>query len=93
MIWARKSSGGAPILFMPKAHGTGLRSSVDCSGLNYSSVLTTYPLNFMNELKDRVQIAKWFTKIDLKLGILLLESVLAMNVRRPSESGMGTMSN
>jgi hypothetical protein len=91
-IWPRKSSGGAPILFVPKAHGKGLRTIIDYRGLNNITVLTTYPLQFINELRDRVQVAKLLIKIDLKLGIFLSESALAMNGRQPSELGTGTMS-
>jgi hypothetical protein len=67
-----KSLAGAPILFIPKAHGKGLRLCIDYRGLNKITVLNRYPLPLMNELRDRVQGAKLFTKIDLKAGYNLI---------------------
>ena len=67
-----KSPAGAPILFVPKPHGKGLRLCVDYRGLNKITVLNRYPLPLMNELRDRVQGAKLFTKIDLKAGYNLI---------------------
>jgi hypothetical protein len=61
-----KSPAGAPILFVPKPHGRGLRMCVDYRGLNKVSIMNRYPLPLMNELRDRVQGSKWFSKIDLK---------------------------
>jgi hypothetical protein len=57
-----KSPAGAPILFVPKAHGRGLRLCVDYRGLNRVTVLNRYPLPLMNELRDRVQGSTVFTK-------------------------------
>lgn len=67
-----KSPAGAPILFVPKPHGRGIRLVVDYRGLNKVTVLNRYPLPLMNELRDRVQGAKVFTKIDLKSGYNLI---------------------
>jgi hypothetical protein len=61
-----KSPAGAPILFVPKPHGRGLRMCVDYRGLNKVSIMNRYPLPLMNELRDRVQGSRWFSKIDLK---------------------------
>ena len=63
-----KSPAGAPILFVPKDHGRGLRLCVDYRGLNKVTILNCYPLPLMNELCDRVKGAKIFTKLDLKAG-------------------------
>jgi hypothetical protein len=67
-----KSPAGAPILFVPKSQGRGLRLCVDYRGLNKVTVLNRYPLPLMNELRDRVQGAKVFSKIDLKSGYNLI---------------------
>ena len=61
-----KSSAGAPILFVPKKEGRGLRLCVDYRGLNKVMILNWYPLPLMTELRDRVRGAKIFTKLDLK---------------------------
>ena len=67
-----KSPAGAPILFVPKPHGRGLRLCVDYCELNKVTIMNRYPLPLMNELRDRVQGAKIFTKIDLKWGYNLI---------------------
>lgn len=67
-----KSPAGAPILFVPKPHGRGLRLCVDYRGLNRVTILNRYALPLMNELRDRVSGAKFFTKIDLKAGYNLV---------------------
>src|ERR1700712_2354959 len=67
-----KSPAGAPILFIPKAHGRGLRLCVDYRGLNRVTILNRYALPLMDELRDRIQGAKIFTKIDLKAGFNLI---------------------
>ena len=63
-----KSSAGAPILFVPKKKGGGLRLCVDYRGLNKVMILNQYLQPLMNELRDRVCGAKIFTKLDLKSG-------------------------
>ena len=67
-----KSSASAPILFVPKKEGRGLRLCVDYRGLNNLRILNWYPLLLMNELRDRVCGAKIFTKLDLKSGYNLI---------------------
>ena len=67
-----KSPAGAPILFVPKNHGRGLRLCVDYRGLNRITIMNRYPLPLMNELRDRVRGSKVFTKIDLKWGYNLI---------------------
>ena len=68
-----KSSACAPILFVPKKEGRGLRLCVDYRGLNKVTILKRYPLPLMNELRDRVRGAKIFTKLDLKSGYNLIQ--------------------
>jgi hypothetical protein len=66
------SSAGAPILFVPKPHGRGLRLCVDYRGINRITIPNRYPLPLMQELQDRIQGAQFFTKIDLKNGYHLV---------------------
>jgi len=66
------SPAGTPIPFVPKPHGRGLRLCVDYCGLNKVTIMNRYLLPLMNELRDRVQGAKIFTKIDLKWGYNLI---------------------
>jgi hypothetical protein len=61
-----KSPAGAPILFVPKKEGRGLRLCVDYRGLNRVTIMNRYPLPLMDELRDRVAGSKIFSKIDLK---------------------------
>jgi hypothetical protein len=67
-----KSLARAPILFVPKAYGKGLRLCIHYRGLNKITLLNRYLLPLMNELRDRVQGTKLFTKIDLKAGYNLI---------------------
>jgi hypothetical protein len=67
-----KSPGAAPILFVPNAHGRGLRLCVDYRGINKITIANRYPLLFMSELQDRVIGSRIFTKIDLKNGYYLI---------------------
>ena len=67
-----KSPAGAPIMFVPKPHGRGLRLCVDYRGINKITVKNQYPLLLMDELRDRVHGLTIFTKIDLKLGFNLV---------------------
>src|SRR5947209_7012407 len=66
------SSAGAPILFIPKPNGRGLRLCVDYRGLNKITMKNRYPLPLMDELRDRVHGSTIFTKIDLKHGYNLV---------------------
>ena len=67
-----KSSTGAPILYVPKKEGQGLRLCVDYRSLNKVTKLSRNSLPLMNELRDRVRGAKIFTKLDLKSGYNLI---------------------
>ena len=71
-IRPRKSSAGAPILFVPKKEEQGLRLCVDYRGLNKVTILNRYPLPLKNELHDRIRGAKIITKLDLKSGYNLI---------------------
>ncbi|GBG68104.1 hypothetical protein CBR_g2655 [Chara braunii] len=65
--WIRPSSSpfGAPVLFVPKKEGE-LRMCIDYRGLNAVTVRNVEPLPRIDDLLDRVQGAKYFSKIDLK---------------------------
>ena len=58
---------GAPVLFVPKKDG-GVRMCVDYRALNRVTVHNRYPLPRIEDLLDRLQGAKFFTKIDLRSG-------------------------
>jgi len=58
---------GAPILFVKKKDGT-MRMCVDYRALNNITVKNSYPLPRVDELFDRLQGAKFFSKIDLRSG-------------------------
>ena len=66
--WIRRSTSpaGAPILFVPKKGGGGLRLCVDYRGLNQVTVKNRCPLPLISETLDRLQGCKFFTKLDLK---------------------------
>ena len=60
-----KSPCGAPIFFVKKADG-GLRPCVDYRDLNERTIKNRYPLPLISDLLDRLDGAKYFTKIDLR---------------------------
>ena len=60
-----ESPAGYPILFVPKKDGT-LRLCVDYRKLNSITIKNRYPLPNISELQDRLQGAKYFTKLDLR---------------------------
>jgi hypothetical protein len=60
-----KSPAGAPIIFIPKAHRKGLDWCIDSWGLHQITIWNRYQLPLMIELRDCVQGAQLFTKIDL----------------------------
>jgi len=66
------SPAGSPILFVLKPYGRELQLCVDYRALNHITIPNRYPLPLMQELQDRVQGAKWFTKMDLKNGFNLI---------------------
>ncbi|GBG77653.1 hypothetical protein CBR_g24101 [Chara braunii] len=67
--WIQPSTSpyGAPILFVPKKGGP-LRMCIDYRGLNAITVKNVEPLPRIDDLLDRVQGCRYFTKIDLKSG-------------------------
>ena len=66
-----KSPAGAPVLFKRKKDGT-LRLCVDYRGLNAGTIKNRYPLPRIDELLDRVEGAKIYTKLDLRTAYNLI---------------------
>ena len=66
-IQPSKSPFGAPILFVKKKDGT-MRMCVDYRALNEITIKNSYPLPRVDELFDRLQGSKYFSKIDLRSG-------------------------
>src|SRR4051812_48194757 len=66
-IQPSKSPYGAPILFVKKKDGS-LRMCVDYRALNKLTIKNRYPLPRIDEIFDRVQGAKVFSKLDLRSG-------------------------
>ena len=58
---------GSPVLLVEKKDGS-LRMVVDYRGLNEVTIKNKYPLPMINDLFDRLQGAKVFSKIDLRSG-------------------------
>lgn len=59
---------GAPVLFVPKKTGRGLRMCVDYRGLNQVTVKNRYPLPRIDDLMDQLSGAKFFSSLDLLHG-------------------------
>ncbi|GBG62341.1 hypothetical protein CBR_g30295 [Chara braunii] len=72
--WIRPSSSpsGAPVLFVPKKEGE-LRIGIDYRGLNAITVKNAEPLPRIDDLLDRVQGCRYFSKIDLRSGYHQIE--------------------
>ncbi|GBG91271.1 hypothetical protein CBR_g52156 [Chara braunii] len=66
--WIRSSVSpyGSPVLFIPKKNEGTLRMCIDYRGLNAINVKNKEPLPRIDDLLDRVQGCRYFTKIDLK---------------------------
>jgi hypothetical protein len=58
---------GSPALFVPKKDGTQ-RLCVDYRALNAVTIKNKYPLPWIDDLMDQLRQAKFFSKIDLRLG-------------------------
>src|SRR3954471_6297466 len=67
LIQPSKSPYGAPILFVKKKDGS-LRMCVDYCALNKLTIKNRYPLPRIDEIFDRVQGTKVFSKLDLRSG-------------------------
>jgi len=59
-----KSPAGYPVFYVPKPDG-GLRLCVDYRHLNEITIKNAYTLPLIQELRDRLQGARWFTKFDI----------------------------
>ena len=70
-ITKSNSSAGAPILLVKKPDGS-FCLCVDYRALNKVTVKNRYPLPLMRELRERLNTAKIFTKLDLKNGYHLV---------------------
>ena len=70
-ITKSNSSAGAPILLVKKPDGS-FRLCVDYRALNKVTIKNRYPLPLMTELRERLNKAKVFTKLDLKNGYHLV---------------------
>jgi hypothetical protein len=66
------SEAGYPVIFVPKKDKYGKltkrRMCVDYRQLNSITKKNRYPLPLIEELQDRLQGAKWFTKLDIREG-------------------------
>lgn len=62
------SPGGAPVFFVKKPDGSGLRLCVDYRGLNNLLKKDKYPIPLIAGTLDRLRKAKLFTKLDLRSG-------------------------
>ena len=59
---------GAPILFVPKPNGRGLRMCLDLRALNSVTIKNRYPLPRIDDLLDKITGASYFTSLDLTAG-------------------------
>ena len=66
-IQPSKSPYGAPILFVRKKDGT-MRMCIDYRALNKITIKNRYPLPRIDDLLDKLNGAKYFSKIDLRSG-------------------------
>jgi len=71
-IRASTSEAGYPVIFVPKKDKDGQwtkrRMCVDYRKLNAITKKNRYPLPLIEELQDRLNGAKWFTKLDIREG-------------------------
>ena len=66
-IQPNKSPYGAPVIFVKKKDGT-LRMCMDYRALNKITIKNKYPLPRIDDLLDKMDKAKVFSKIDLRSG-------------------------
>src|SRR3569833_1947630 len=62
------SSYGAPVLFVPKPNGRGLRLCVDYRALNSITIKNRCTIPRIDDLLDAVSGSKYFTSLDLTSG-------------------------
>jgi hypothetical protein len=86
-----KSPASAPIFFVKKKHGS-LRLVVDYRGLNKVTVRNRYALPLIPGLLERIGGAKHFTKIDLRVHIILSIFDREMSGRLHFALGIGILS-
>ncbi|GBG80057.1 hypothetical protein CBR_g30423 [Chara braunii] len=81
--WIRPSSFpfGAPVLFVPKKEGE-LRMCIDYTGPNAITVKNVEPLPRIDDLLDRVQRAKYFSKIRFEVLEKLREANFKINAKK-----------
>ena len=65
-----KSPAGAPIFFVKKKDES-LRLVVDYRGLNKVTIRNRYALPLISSLLERINVARFFTKIDLREPFLM----------------------
>jgi hypothetical protein len=58
---------GAPVLFVTKKDGT-MRMCIDYQYLNEVTIKNKYSLPQIDDLFDQLQVAHYFSKLDLRLG-------------------------
>nr|GEZ71553.1 putative reverse transcriptase domain-containing protein [Tanacetum cinerariifolium] len=69
---------GAPMLFVKKKDGS-LRMYIDYRELNKLTVKNCYPLSRIGDLFDQLQGSRYFSKIDLRSGIIcMVQRVLSI---------------
>ena len=64
---------GAPVLFIPKPNGTGLRFCLDYRALNAITVKTRYQLPRIDDLLDAARGASYFSTLDMASGYYQLK--------------------
>jgi hypothetical protein len=67
LVRPSRSGYSAPVLFVKKSDGS-LRMVVDYRALNKKTVRDRFPLPRISDLLDRLQRAKYYTKMDLQQG-------------------------
>jgi hypothetical protein len=68
IITPSNSPFGAPVLFIPKPNGTGLRFCLDYRALNDLTLKLRYPLPRIDDLLDAAKGAQCFSALDLASG-------------------------
>ncbi|TMW81780.1 hypothetical protein EJD97_007902 [Solanum chilense] len=67
LIQLSKAPYCAPILFQKKSDGT-MRMCVNYRALNRATIKNKYPIPLVQDLMDRLSMACWFKKLDLRAG-------------------------